>query len=116
MEHRWSARIPLSTRVTLYRNRQPVTECFAKDIGRGGLFVATGPLTYSKNTPLDVDITLDTDEGPKQFCLPAYIIRCTETGVGLMFRESNNELSSLIRRLLLNGVDVRDQAPRRATA
>ena len=109
MEHRWSARAPISNRVTLFRNKMPVAVCVAKDIGRGGLFVATGPLTYSKNTILDIDIKLDTDQGSKRFRLPACVVHRSEAGVGLMFLETNEEVALNIRRLLLNG--VRDQQP-----
>jgi hypothetical protein len=112
MEHRWSARIPLSTRVTLYRNKQAVAVCTAKDIGRGGLFVATGSsLSCSTNTTLEVDIKLQTKEGEKRFRLSACIVYRCEAGVGLMFLESNPEFSRHVRWLLLNGVDARAQAP-----
>ena len=109
MEHRWSARTLISKRVTLFRNKMPVAVCVAKDIGRGGMFVATGPLTYSKNTILDVEIKLDTDQGPERFRLPACVVYRSEAGVGLMFIETNEEVALHIRRLLLNG--VRDQQP-----
>jgi hypothetical protein len=112
MEHRWSTRIPLSTRVTLYRNKEAVAVCIAKDIGRGGLFVATGPtISYSTNTTLEVDIKLQTEEGTKRFRLSACIIYRCEAGMGLMFLEPHHEFSVHVRRLLLNGFDARAQAP-----
>jgi hypothetical protein len=110
MEHRWSARTPISTRVTLYRNKMPVAVCVATDIGLGGMFVATGPLIYQKDTTLDVDIKLDTDRGPERYRLSACVAYHSQTGVGLMFLESDNEASHTIRRMLQNR--SRSQAPK----
>ncbi|MGD8568651.1 MAG: PilZ domain-containing protein [Gammaproteobacteria bacterium] len=111
MEHRWSARIPIATRVTLYRNKMPVAVCAATDIGLGGMFVATGPLTYSKDTTLEVDIKLDTEQGPTRFRLPACVVYHSQTGVGLMFLESDNEVSRTIRRLLQNRPSSQEPTP-----
>lgn len=111
MEHRWSARTPISTRVTLYRNKMPVAVCAATDIGLGGMFVATGPLTYSKDTTLEVDLKLQTEQGPARFRLPACVVYHSQTGVGLMFLESDHEVSRTIRRMLQNRSRPQEPTP-----
>jgi len=110
MEHRWRTRIPLSTRVTLYRNNKPIAKCMTKDIGIGGVFLESGSLSYVKNTILTVQLTLETEEGPEQFRLLVCIRHSTDTGVGLMFLADENNFSHHIRQLVLNGVTDNDQS------
>ena len=110
MEHRWSTRIPLSNRITLYQNNEPIAEGIAKDIGRGGLFLESGPLRHVINTTVSVVLTMDTEEGLERFCLLACVIHSSNTGVGLMFLEDNNNFSYHIRQLILNSVSAYDQA------
>ncbi|MGD8572355.1 MAG: PilZ domain-containing protein [Gammaproteobacteria bacterium] len=103
MEHRCSARVPVSYRVTLYRDKMPVAVCATKNISLGGLFVATGPLVYPKNTTLEVDIKLDTEQGAARYRLPACVVFHSQEGVGLMFLESSDEVLDNIRRTMRSG-------------
>ncbi|MEJ2181883.1 MAG: PilZ domain-containing protein, partial [Gammaproteobacteria bacterium] len=102
MEHRWSTRIPHSTQVTLYHKKLPVAVCTTHDIGLGGLFVTTGPLTYPLDTMLDVEIQLDNDGELKWFRLPASVVHDSENGLGMMFLESNLEVKRSIRQIILD--------------
>jgi hypothetical protein len=104
MEHRWSVRTPFTTKVTLYSNDLPFAVCNSRDIGLGGLFIKTGPLTYRKNWILDIDIELNTDFGMERFRLRTSVVFISETGMGLMFLEPSSAMSRAIRRLLLEGV------------
>ena len=102
MEHRWSSRIPLSSQVTLYHNKIPVAICTAHDIGLGGLFITTEPLTYPLNTTLDVEFELDSDGVSKWFRIPACIVHGAKNGLGMMFVETNLEVKRSIRHMILD--------------
>ena len=106
MENRWSARTPFTAQVTLHHNSLPVAQCRASNIGLGGLFIKTGPLTYPRNSILEVDIKLNTDLGPERFRLRTCVVNSSETGLGLMFLDSNCVVSRSIRQILLGGADV----------
>jgi hypothetical protein len=106
MEHRWSARTPYITQVSLHHNSLPVAVCSVSNIGQGGLFVKTGALTYPKNSILEVDIKLKTDQGSKWFHLRTVVVYRSDVGLGLMFLDSNVELFRSIRQILLDGMDM----------
>lgn len=105
MEHRWSARVPISSRVTLYRNKLPVAICTARDIGRGGLFVSEAPLDYAENTILDIDFPLLTTQGVKRFRMPVCVVHRAKRGMGLMFLENCEEISREVRWLSRSSTD-----------
>jgi hypothetical protein len=109
MEHRWSTRTPYVTQVSLHHNSLPVAVCSVSNIGQGGIFVKTGPLTYQRNSILDVDIKLKTDQGPKWFHTRTIVIYRSDVGLGLMFLDANVELFRSIRQILLDGLV--DEAP-----
>ena len=104
MEHRWSVRVPFTTQVILHHNGLPVAVCKSSDIGLGGLFIKTGPLTYPRNSVLHIEIELNTELGPKRFRLRTSVVFSSESGMGLMFLESNSAVSRTIRQLLLDAV------------
>jgi hypothetical protein len=105
MEQRWSVRAPFTTQVILHHNALPVAVCTSSDIGLGGLFIKTGPLTYPRNSVLHIDIELNTELGPKRFLLETTVVFSSGAGMGLMFLESNSEITRTIRQLLLDAVD-----------
>lgn len=109
MEHRWSVRIPLIMRVTLYHNSLLVGDCRVSNIGRGGLFVKTGPLVYPRKSVLEVGMTLETDQGVKSFRLRTNVIHRTQGGLGLKFLDLNPDVSRYIQKKLLDNVDARAQ-------
>ena len=102
MEHRWSVRTPLSTQVTIYHNKLPVAVCTTKDIGLGGLFINSGPITYPVNTTLDLEFKLDSGEEFKQYRMLACVVYGSEKGLGLMFLEPNPEVIRTVRKMILD--------------
>jgi hypothetical protein len=105
MEHRWSARLPTTTKVTIYHNRIPVVLCRANDIGMGGMFVETGPLSYPRNTTLEVEFELDTKLESKLFHVRACVVYGSEDGLGLVFLDSNSVLTRTIRQMLIADIN-----------
>lgn len=103
MEHRWSVRTPITTEVNIHHNNRAVALGSVSDIGLGGMFVKTEPLAYPRNTILEVEIELDTDEGCKRFRLASCIVYHAKTGLGLMFLKSNSVVSRSIRKIMLDG-------------
>lgn len=104
MEHRWSARVPTTTKVIVFHNKIPVALCRTNVIGLGGMFIETGPITYSRNTKLEVEFELATDNGTRLFHLSVCVVRGLAEGMGLMFLDSNSELTQTIRKMLINGI------------
>ena len=102
MENRWSVRTPLTSMVTLYHNKIPVAVCTAQDIGLGGIFINTGPITYPLNTPIDIEFELGRHDNHKWYRLPACVVHGAKDGMGLMFLEPNSEIKRIIRRMILD--------------
>jgi len=103
MENRWSARTPLSVKVTLYHQRIPVAICTANNIGLGGVFVTTGPLTFPRNTLLDVEFKPDGRSKLSGYRMSTCVAHIANDGLGLAFMESDLEFKRKIRRMLLDG-------------
>ena len=85
MEHRCSKRVCNSEKVLIHHNSLPVAFCKMRNISAGGLFIETGPLTYRKNTLLEVEFALSG----KCFRLPVMVVNHTEDGMGLMFLKTD---------------------------
>jgi len=119
MEHRWSVRTPLSTKVTIYHNKIPVAVCTTKDIGLGGLFINSGPLTYPVNTTLDLEFKLDSGKEFKQYRIFSSVVYSSEKGLGLTFLESNQEVTRTVRKMIFDNAHNHTQEirpPKVATA
>ena len=83
MEHRCSKRFSQSEKILIHHNALPVAFCKMRNISVGGMFIETGPLTYRKNTPLEVEFVLND----RWFRLPVMVVNQTKEGMGLMFLE-----------------------------
>ena len=100
MEHRWGARKAISIETALYHNNKLVIRCIGQNIGRGGMFVKSGPLYLSKNTRVELKFSLPTHQGNNQFHLPAVITHNARDGLGLMFTGNTAQARNSIMSIL----------------
>lgn len=88
MEHRWSLRTPIELDVDLIRESGSGHEAFkTRDIGLGGVFLEGGGAYPEKNTNVELNFILTTDEGDMKHRIKARVVRIADDGIGLMFRD-----------------------------
>ena len=83
MENRWSQRKAIKINVMLHHNGIPVAHCRCRDLGIEGVFVESGPLTYPKNTLLDLAFLSDANEITTR--VKVMVIHSSGSGLGLRF-------------------------------
>lgn len=109
MEKRIYARHPGHIKFLLYRNRIPVVTCQSENIGPDGVFVRSSPVSYSRNTLIEVEFEVRRRGGSNRFRLPAKVVYTTQNGMGLKFVPSNStqdQMSHIILGNLCNELEV----------
>ena len=88
MERRWTTRTPARFDVDMYCEGYDLATCQTSDISFGGVFLELG------HTPPPVDSTVDlvfhcgsAGDTRARYKLPAKVVRVTDRGVGVMFRD-----------------------------
>ena len=111
MEQRWSPRTNVNIDVDLQINGEEISGCKTRDIGMGGVFVEVhSPLP---NDDKDVELTFNLMSGMSDdellsqagksdnlHILKATVVRVTEDGVGLMFRDFDASAFRSLQQLL----------------
>ena len=92
MEHRLSTRKPLGIDIVLYYNGLGMVRCRSTDISADGLHIETAATRLPLHAPVEVAIALREEDHIVLNLLPAMVARVTESGLGLMFRESNQKI------------------------
>ena len=90
MEKRVYARYPGQIKFLLYRNRIPVVTCQSENIGPDGMFVQSNPVSYTKNTIVEVEFETRQGGSASRFRLPAKVVYITQNGMGLRFIPSDS--------------------------
>lgn len=109
MEKRVFARYPGRLKFLLYRNSMPVVTCLSENIGPDGMFVRSSPLSYARNTLIDVEFEVRRDTRPSRYRLPAKVVYTTEKGMGLRFEPSGtaeNKISHVMLGLLCSELEI----------
>ena len=76
----------LPNRALIYHNGLPVAVCPAREFGPEGLRVHCGPLSYERDTLLEV--ALDLGPGaPRNLRVPVQVADCTQEEMALRYRE-----------------------------
>lgn len=102
MEQRESTRHSGHIKVLIYRNRLPVVTCFTENVGPGGMFVTSSPVTYHRNTRLDIEFEGFFRGSHSRYRIPAQVVYCGQSGMGLRFLSDSFEDS--ISRMMLGNV------------
>jgi len=100
MEHRWSVRKPHRCRIVVDTPRHGRIPATLKDVGIGGMFIATDGVTLPLNTPLQVAFSLLRDTDRDDFRLPAMVVRQESMGAAVMFLDIDVETLRALRLAL----------------
>lgn len=88
MEHRWSLRTPVTLDVDLIYESASEMACKTRDIGLGGVFIEGDSQTMPpKNANVELNFILNSDDGSTKHKIKARVVRTSDDGIGLMFRD-----------------------------
>ena len=88
MEHRWSLRTPVELDVDLIYESVDEMACKTRDIGLGGVFIeGDSQVMPPKNANVELNFILNSDEGSIKHKIKARVVRTSDDGIGLMFRD-----------------------------
>ncbi len=86
MEHRWGERIELDLPVRLNVRSRSVAQGRITNVSLSGALVATSERVRSQ-AYVDVEFNLTRSRTSKLYHVPAYVVRRTESGIALEWRE-----------------------------
>jgi len=84
MERRWSHRVPLREKVTVYCQGSQVLTAPCRNIGLEGMLIDTTPEALPLYRAVEVEFNLTLQGRAQRLRIPAYVTH-TDDGVGLMF-------------------------------
>lgn len=88
MERRWTERTPINVAVDLAYAGMQAGEYRTRDIGLGGVFVELPKATeIAAETPVELIFKLGSGEGVTKHRINARVVRVTDEGIGMMFRD-----------------------------
>ena len=91
MEHRFYYRQPLDLDVKIKRRNKPELQGKCRDISLGGMFVRLRENPLSKMEPLEIELTLGTEEGIKHCCLEGWVVYSGPSGAGMAFNADDED-------------------------
>lgn len=100
MEHRWSARKPVTGNVIVECPRIGLVRAALRDISLGGMLVETTAVVLPLNAPVSVVFDLPLEDRREGFCLQAMIVRHTSGGAGVMFLDPETSVMRSMRDVL----------------
>jgi hypothetical protein len=86
MEHRWDERIEIEFDVTLCFDRFPPLRGRGKNLSLNGMLVACERPVFHKNTTIDVEFQLSSNDRICHFRIPSLVVHCSSRGLGLLFQ------------------------------
>ncbi len=88
MERRWTERTSINVPVDLAYAGAQAEECRTRDIGLGGVFVELpDTVNITADTAVEVTFKLGTAPNITKHRINARVVRVSEDGVGMMFRD-----------------------------
>lgn len=87
MEHRWSLRTRIQIPVDVNCPGVGDVAAITRDIGLGGVFLEMREPSLPRNANVDLTFYLQGDERQTHHRLRAKVVRVTDDGIGLMFRD-----------------------------
>lgn len=97
MEHRFHQRRAVEADAVVFHRGNQVATCRTQDLSLGGAFIRTGPLSFCRHTPLEVELALGSDTRPSRHRLHAFVVHTRHDGAGLMFINTSVEIEAAIR-------------------
>ena len=102
MGKRWSLRKDIQLDVVVHHDDAGVIKCKTRDISLEGMFIETTSPLLPVDDPVYLDFILQNDNSNKLHHIRAKIVRTTDTGMGVMFREFNPRISHFLRDVQYN--------------
>ena len=88
MERRWTERTSMNIPVDLAYAGEQTEECRTRDIGLGGVFVELPKdVNIASETPVELTFKLGASPNLTKHRINARVVRVTEDGIGMMFRD-----------------------------
>ena len=97
MEKRWSTRKEIQLDVVLHHDGAGVIKCKTRDISLEGMFIETENSIFPIDEQVDLDFILQNDNSNKLHHIRAKVVRTTNAGMGVIFREFNPRISHFLR-------------------
>jgi c-di-GMP-binding flagellar brake protein YcgR len=97
MEKRWSLRKPIALDVVLYHTDAGLLRCRTRDISLEGMFVTTGAVNLQIDDPVELDFILHSNGDSQLHHIRAKVVRLTEQGAGLMYREFTPNITHFLQ-------------------
>ncbi len=104
IEHRWHPRVPITIPVALHYKNGAYGRGFALDISAGGLFVKTAIKSWYGGC-VDVRMTLTRSPQSYPLRLPSLVVRRSNSGIGLMFLDLDEQADRIVAELLRTNAD-----------
>ena len=100
MEHRYSKRVTAGVKLLIYKKGIPVAIGRIKDVSRHGIFVSTDFTDVGLHQILEIEFTLQSDDGGQRSRFRAVVARKAEGGIGLELEEGSDEGYEALRSLV----------------
>ena len=99
-DRRWNARVPCIINVALYYGGLGLLPCQTRNISLDGMFVETGRIMLSPESPVEVVFSRPAGKTIRQQRLCAQIIRITNTGAGIMFNNIDMAAYQFLQKMI----------------
>ena len=87
MERRWTTRTKLDVDVDVLFSGGASMSCKTANIGLGGVYLSSNDSQLEKGESVELTFKLDESHNSEACKLRAKVVRLTERGVGLMFKD-----------------------------
>ena len=99
-DRRWNARVPCIINVALYYGGLGLLPCQTRNISLDGMFVETGRIMLSPESPVEVVFSRQVGKAIRQQRLCAQIMRTTSTGAGIMFNNIDMAAYQFLQKMI----------------
>lgn len=100
IEHRWNLRVPVHTQVSIRRRWLWSTIGTTRNISFEGMYVETPDAQKLNNNTVEVAIPLTADTRAAVIKVPGRVVRSTDSGIGLLLADYDEEIFQRLATLL----------------
>lgn len=100
MERRWTTRTKVALPVELACEGGATLRCTTENIGLGGVFVRAPSQRVAEGQNVDLTFSLSAGSTTEEHRLRAKVVRTTDAGLGLMFRDFDATAFRSLQRVM----------------
>lgn len=100
MERRWTTRTSIALPVEVLCEGGATLHCLTENIGLGGIFVRAPRDAMAPGQQVELTFSLAAGATPEQHRLRAKVVRATDEGIGLMFRDFDATAFRSLQRVM----------------